>query len=549
MSLFPSESQKPPATESHVLRLFCPACGGRLKLQRCHIGIAGHCVHCEVPIRAEMAEHDTVFVRLLGERGRTDSSGPLAHTPPPLDEAESSAPAPVETRAVPDGFSPSEGQENPDGPGDEAPETGLPEEGDLKSSHAEEPGRSPSDPPPLETAPSSMWGFPPPLPAEEAPPRTAAFPVEGQAQTPPEKEGERIERMQAQAVQPPPLVDSDGETDEPSRAEAPVDDPANTREEVPFAVGEQELFADREGGLARDAAEPVTKPEEAGEKPEPVSPKESVAGDSDGKAGPDLSSGASLFAEPVSATPGETGVSKTEELFAGSPSEFAPVESGANLFDEANPVAQAGANPWTGREGQTGSGGESTRGLAETLFSEQPFARSPVGMGEEERSSGEGSLSPGSGSSEGGGTPATGESPSRSEPKAHSMESVRRGTLKPVSRNRGLGAVTAGLRLLIAVTLLAGFGYVALLFAPPETIEAAKRHLADWLQPVEVLKDYLPFDLPAPEAATAESGSEESRSPAPEPRRELERVLLYETPKELVSDGSGEGDETAQAPK
>ena len=48
-----------------VVRLFCPECSGKLNLRRKHVGIAGACVHCSIPV---MAVDEGGVVKLVDTR-------------------------------------------------------------------------------------------------------------------------------------------------------------------------------------------------------------------------------------------------------------------------------------------------------------------------------------------------------------------------------------------------------------------------------------------------------------------------------------------------
>ena len=148
MSNSPSVSDNRSTSDpEEVIRLVCPDCDGKLNLRRKHIGIAGNCVHCRIPVMA-VEEDGDVFLRLT----QKVEENPRPTAPPAKSKPEAPDQPPAQSENTAES---------------NAPSPPLPADGAAAASSVPQ---SPSPPDPSEPSPpmprsaeaetSSRWGFP-----------------------------------------------------------------------------------------------------------------------------------------------------------------------------------------------------------------------------------------------------------------------------------------------------------------------------------------------------------------------------------------------------
>lgn len=512
MSLSPAASQSGSKTQDpeEVIRLVCPQCSGKLNLRRKHLGIAGACVHCKIPVTA-IEEGGTV--KLVDNR--KDRAGATAEKPaegkviepakkepdtPPASEAPTQEPS----QEPPVHQAPSS---NDDATADACVDTPPPVADSVF------PAKTPVEQAPVEQAPVSA------LQKEVEPLTAGAKPTNGSAWGFPDREETpRVEDAPESAPSPASEVQIDPE---PAPAEEPSSFDFSSLPEGTPPPWEEILSNSGKGNASIEKVQEVS-PEVPSESPEDE-PLETASMDSVEDESPsfDQSSPPSTESEEMISAPANE-VEKDEPVVAAKddPFEFDAMPEQSALFNSKKeevgvnsgwgtkvPIQNhASISPFATGSATPESANDAVPGFAETLFKEKPASRntstiepkSPFG----ETSSDDSSSAAPSPFAQIGAPPSSDEpvvldgdgrpmAPMTDEQKdTFAREMMQLGDFH--KRSPWLKRIR---RFIITVAVLAGVGYAAYLFLPAEMAKDYKNKALTFLEPGSVLLDFLPVEI------------------------------------------------------
>ncbi|MDF1849625.1 MAG: hypothetical protein P1U85_02245 [Verrucomicrobiales bacterium] len=489
-----------------VVRLFCPECSGKLNLRRKHVGIAGACVHCSIPV---MAVDEGGVVKLVDTRAaktaataENPGSKPAGEpetvasipstapsTPPPLTQPEVAPTKPLVEMAPSTEMSP---PATPPAQAVTAP---------VEVATPVAPSTSPKSPE-LAAASGSSWGFPdrdtPPVqevssaPADASEPKVEAVEEpatqpEPTAESNPESKASSFDFSSLPEGSPPPWDDILSQTESNPKSEVAAD-PVDTTMEMP-APAEIQKPEDEVS---------MSPPEEISEAPVPV----------DDLASPAL--------EPVEEVPVEKedpfefdALPEKSALFS-SNKEDTGVHSGWGT--KVPSQNHASISPFSTGSATPDASNRDAPGFAEALFKEKPSssdssATRAASSGEQKSPFGETS-----GSDSGAAAPSPfaqiGAPPSSDEPVVldgdgrpmapmadEEKDAFAREMMQLGDYHKRSPWVKRIRRFFITIAVLVGSAYAAYLFMPREVVKDYKNKALAFLEPGSVLLDFLPVEI------------------------------------------------------